>query len=112
MKTSWMIGLVTLFVVLSIIAGVMEMNYLGTEGLSRLQMLMQPDVPAYTNPIGAVSAYFTVGWGYIQNLWGMFWFDYPMFTGVWGIVRYVIFLPVSIGVIVSLIFIIRGVGSN
>lgn len=110
MKTSWLIGLVMLFVILTVITGVMEMSYLGGAEASRLQRLMQPDVPAYTNPLGAITAYVTATWDYIQNLWGIFWFDYPFFQGSWAILRY-IFMAVSIGVIVSLVAVIRGVGS-
>lgn len=103
MKTSWMIGLVTLYVVLSIIAGIMEMSYLGAGEVSRLQLLMQLDVPESTVPIiGTAFAYLTAGFNWIRNLWGVFWFDYPFFQGRWLIVRYALFMPVSIGVIVTI----------
>lgn len=102
-----------LFVAMQIISGICEMTYISAGSIGRLQALMQPDVPAFSNPIGAVVAYVTVAWDYIQNLWGIFWFDYPFFTGSWAILRYALFIPISVGVIVSVVLAaIRGVGSS
>jgi hypothetical protein len=113
MKTSWFIGMVMLFMVLSVIANICEMNYLGAGEVSTMQKLMQPDIPAYSNPVGAVVAYITVAWDYIKELWAIFWFDYPFFTGSMQLVRMAIFMPVSIGIIISIVLAaIRGVGSS
>ena len=113
MRAGWIIGFVMAFVIMSIIACVCEMDYLGEGEISHLQQLMQPDFPDYKIPIiGPVAAFISVAWDYIRILWGMFWFDYPFFEGSFAIVRYILFIPISIGVIVSLVLAtFRGVSS-
>lgn len=113
MKTSWLIGIITLYILLQIASGIGELTYPGSAETNRLVALMNPDIPVSTNPIGAVVAYITAGWHYIQNLWGCFWFDYSFFQGGWLMAKYAIFWPVSIGVVVSIVFaVFRGVPSN
>ena len=114
MKSSWIIGLLVLYVVLAIISGMVEMTSpLAAGDINRIQTLMSPTVPAYTNPLGAVFAYITWTADYIANLWGIFWFDYAFFTGSWALVRYAIFIPIGIGVVVSLVMsVVRGISSS
>ena len=102
-----------LFVILQVIAGICEMQYIGVGEITKLQSLMSPDFPDYNVPIiGAVASFVTVAWDYIQVLWDMFWFDYPFFAGAWMIVRFIFFIPVSIGMIVSLVLAtVRGVSA-
>jgi len=110
MSSKWIIGLVVLYVVLAIISGMVEMTSpLGVDEVGRIKTLMSPTVPSFSDPLGAIFAYITFTWDYITNLWGIFWFDYAFFTGGWVYVRYLLFIPVSIGVIVSLVIsVVRG----
>lgn len=114
MKSSWIIGIMVLYVALAIISGMVEMTTpLGVDEVSRIKVLMSPTAPAYTDPLGAIFAYITFTWDYIANLWGIFWFDYAFFSGGWVYVRYLLFIPVSIGVIVSLVIaVVRGAGGS
>ena len=114
MKTSYFIGLAILFVVLTLISGICELDYAKSTGsITLLESLMKPDIPSYFNPIGAVVAYVTVAWGYVQTLWSMLWFDYSFFTGGWIWIRYIFFIPVSLGLVLTLVLsVFRGVGSN
>lgn len=102
-KASWTIGLVMAFVVLTLISGICEVTYMGSDETNRIQMLLQPTIPAHSSFISGLVAYVTAGWDYIINLWGMFWFDYAFFTGGYAIFRYIFFLPISIGLILSII---------
>lgn len=113
MSAKWFIGLVMLHILLTIISGICEMTSISAADIGRIQLLMQPDVPAYTNPVGAVFSYMTATWDYIENLWGIFWFDYAFFQGSWLYLRYCLFMPVSVGVIVTLVIaVVRGVGGS
>lgn len=114
MRTGWIIGLVSAFVIFTIIACICEMNYIDEGDMSKLQQLLQPDFPDYKVPIlGQIAGFVTVAWDYIRILWGMFWWDYPFFTGGWALVRYMMFIPLSIGMVVSLVLAtFRGVSSG
>ena len=114
MKTSYFIGLSILFVVLTLISGICELDYAKSIGsITHLEALMKPDIPSYNNPIGAVAAYITVAWSYVQTLWSMLWFDYAFFDGGWIWIRYIFFIPISIGLVLTLVLsIFKGVGSN
>lgn len=101
-----------LFGILTIISGIIELGTMGAGELSTLQALMEPEVPEYTNPIGATAAYMTVAWDYMQNLWDILWFNYAFFEGEWLLIKYIVFWPVSIGIIMTFIFVMRGVGSD
>lgn len=85
----WVIGLATAFVLMTIISNILE-GIWGTE-VTRLQLLINPSFW----PPGAV-------WAYIENLWGLLWFDYSFFYGSWTIFRYAIFIPISVGLVAAL----------
>lgn len=101
---------------MQVIAGVCEMSYLGEEEVGVLQKLMQPEIPDVKIPIiGQVVAFFAVTWHYLSTLWSpqVFFWDYPFFTGTWALVRYIFFIPLSIGLIVSLVLAaVRGVSGS
>lgn len=84
-KPGWIIGVIMLFIVLQVIAGICEMAApLSASAVSRLDVLLNPSWTDITGIVG--------------NLWGMFVFDYPFFAGTWQLARYIFFIPVSIGV--------------
>lgn len=90
MRIGYIIGIVMLFGIFQLIAGIVEqVAPLSSTAISRLDILMNPQ---WTNITG-----------YVNNLWSMFWFDYPFLQDSWQLVRYILFIPVSIGVIVVLI---------
>lgn len=89
MKPGFIIGVVLIFILLSIVSNIMEMTApLAAGELTRIDILMNP---SFTN---------LTGW--LGNLWGMLWFDYPFLTGGWAIVRYIFFIPVGVGMSVAL----------
>lgn len=89
LKAGWIIGIVMAFVLLSVIASVSELVApLSAIAVSRIEVLMNPSLTNVT--------------GWLGNLWGMLWFDYPFLTGSWSLVRYIIFLPISVGLSVIL----------
>ena len=112
MKTSWFIGIIMLFGIFTVISGIIEMNTMGSDDISILQSLMQPQIPEFTNPLGAVFAVVNVAWDYLQVLWDVLWFDYAFFQGQWLYVKYLVFWPISVALVISLVFVLRGVGSD
>lgn len=114
MKPGWIIGFVMAFVIMTMIATICESSVIGPGDMTKLQQLMQPNFPDYKIPIiGPFIGFISVAWDYIKILWGMFWWDYPYFEGAWGIARFVFFIPVSIGMVVTLVLAtIRGVSSG
>jgi len=93
LKTGFIIGLVMAFVLLSIIASVCELSApLSASAVSKMEILMNPSLTNVT--------------GWIGNLWSMLWFDYPFFDGPWALARYIFFLPISVGISVTLAVVI------
>lgn len=91
----YIIGLFMLFGVCTIIMGIIEGIPYGSDETTKLYDLMKPSFSL----------------GYLGNLWDMFWFDYPFLTGNLLYVKYVIFWPMSIGLIVSFVVgIVSGLG--
>ena len=113
MATKWLIGMVTLWIICTVISLFLEAQQYGSSEVATLYTLLTPDIPSFWNPIGAAIAYITVAWDYISVFWSMFWWDYSFFTGGWELVRFILFIPLSAGIIVSLVFAtIRGVSSG
>jgi hypothetical protein len=110
MKTSWFIGLVMAFVLLTIVFGVAEQQYLGSAGLSRLETLFFANIGEATDFGGWVSLFISASWGWITNFWHMFWWNYAGLDGEWTIVKWVLLYPISLGIIASLVFARLGAG--
>jgi len=105
MKTSWVIGLIMLFIIMTVISGICEMTYLPATEESRLWVLLHP-FEGFRSILDLPEMVFD----WAVNLWGMFWFDYAFFQNEWIIVKY-LFWSISIGLIWSILSTIRGVGS-
>jgi len=85
----WIIGLSTAFVLMTITSLILEGVY-GTES-SLLVTLMQP---AFWPPHAA--------WDFVKAVWQMLWFDYSFFYGSFNIIRWSLFVPISVGLVVAL----------
>jgi len=81
----WLIGILTAFVLLTLLNGILEGVYLGEGTVTRLQTLMS--LPT------------SLAW--FSNLWGVLWFDYSFFHGGWIILKYALFWPISLGLLIS-----------
>jgi len=114
MKTSWFIGLFTLFITLSILSGIMEMVYLGgSEDHSNvISTLMTAQIDTSTGLLGILWSSIILTKDIIVAIWAALWFDYAFFEGQYQIIRWAFFFPVSIGLIISLLMAIRGTSSN
>lgn len=113
MRPGWLIGILVAFVLIAFVVGLCENAYVGAEITSKLDILMRPLMQtSIWNGIKAfVGSLFTAE--FWQTLWSIFWWDYPFFTGTWGIIRYIFFIPLSIGVLLSLgLATLRGVSAG
>jgi len=115
MSPKWIIFLITTWLILAILGGVIEGAYVGTGAGTEqtvLNTLMNCKVMTSTTIWGKISGVFTDS----SFFWAMFkvlTFDFVFFTGVWEIVRWVFFLPIAIAIGTSLILaFVRGVGSS
>jgi len=113
MKTSWLIGLASLMVILTVVSGIIEQTYLGTEQTGTLWgILASFKAIEFSYNIFAVVGDIIVAVGtLVQGIWKMLTFDYAFFTGVWAIFRW-LFVAIGVGVAVSLALAIRGTSSG
>jgi len=87
----WLIGIISLFLMLSILSGILEGAYLGDSELADVRRFTQAP---FTEP------WAMPGW-IVGILSKVLFFDYAFFHGEWAILRYIFFLPIGIGVIIS-----------
>lgn len=113
MKPGWLIGIGMLFISLSVVSGILEQQYLGRDDAGLLYRLLNSYSEInFGNPLVAIGSMVTGSWQAIGALWGMFWFSYAFFEGTWQIVRFAVFLPISVALAVSLVLAgVRGVSS-
>jgi len=101
------IGLAMLWVLLAMLGGVCEMAQFsvgsGATGTSanvtsHIQQLMTGwDFSEASDPIGWVSTFIGATGNFVTTFWDMLWFNYPFFQNEWGIIRWILFLPLGIG---------------
>lgn len=117
MKTSFIIAWACLFISCIMFNSIVELN----TGMDNTQMnwlnnIIHPTgVESAINDwgvIGEIAGFVTMVWSYFVTLISMIMLYFPsMWNGVWLWVYFVVFLPVSIGFIVSIVIILKG-GNN
>jgi len=113
LKIGFLIGVISLWVIGTLIAGVCAMAWAG-EGVSTpLDTLMRP-LMASSLWEGIISAIGTVFSADFWNaLWQMLSWSYPFGGTFWLLVRYILLIPLSIAVAFSIgLATIRGVSSS
>ena len=76
---------------LTLLSGILEGAYLEGDETSTIRDFLRMD---WANPL-------VLPGQLIGNLNKVLWFDYAFFDGEWAILRYIFFLPISIGVVIS-----------
>ena len=115
MKMSWLIGITSLFIVLSLISGVIEGVYLGgaEDTQTVLESLFSPATPSTTTLLGIDVTALAATWNWFTALFGLLFFDYAFFDGEWQIIRWIIFIPVGLATVISIVLaLVRGVSSE
>ena len=101
---SWKIfaGLLYFWLVLALMCGVVTKMYFNGNQTNIITVLMTPQTPAYTNPVGGITMVFSVAPAFLSSLWSALWLDFPIFYGAWAIFRFM-FLCIFIGIIVAMV---------
>jgi hypothetical protein len=113
-KTGWITGLVTAWVILFIFGIICDQAWFNGSTLNTLNTLIHPQFPASNIPIiGLVIGAITVLWDWIQALFTVVLLRFDFWNGTYMILWYIFCLPVAIGVIVSMVItVMRGVPSG
>lgn len=112
MKTSWLIGMGTIFIVLTVIDGIAGGTFLGGGAGTMWSALSGFQAIDATNPVAVASGILMSLWQILVAIFQMLTWDFPhIFVGVWSIVRWVL-LAISMGIIISLLMALRGVSSG
>jgi hypothetical protein len=112
MKTGWIVGLITAWIVLFIFQLVCDQAWFEGSTLSTLNSLMHPQFPSTSIPvIGAVVGAITVIWGWIQALFTIIFLKFDFWSGTYMILWYIFGLAPGIGVIVAIVLSVFG-GAN
>jgi hypothetical protein len=115
MKTSWIIFIVLTYAAIWWFAGIMQqsnlLNPTSTGGVN-IQALGQPSATNFGGIAAVVSQVVNV-WNYLVGFIKMvFLYNPTVWSGYWIYFYYFICLPICIGMVMSIVFILRGVHNN
>jgi hypothetical protein len=110
-KTSWIIFIAFAYIAIYYFAGVAEYaNLMNAQTVANLQALGQPHG---SNWLLQAVAQITEVWTYIKIFIQMvFLWNGTLWSGSWLWFYYAVCLPICIGVVMSIVFILRGVHSS
>ena len=111
MKTSWIIFILMVYIGIFYFAGVAEnASLINAQTAAQLQSLGQP---TGTNWLVQQVSQISQVWTYIQTFIQMiFLWNGTIWTGSWLWFYYMVCLPICGGVVMSIVFILRGVHSS
>jgi len=114
MKTGWIVGIATAWVILFIFGLVCDQAWFDGSTLTTLNQLIHPSFPASSIPvIGVVIGAVATVWGFVQALFTILLLRFDFWSGQYMMLWYIFCLPVGIGIIVSLVLsVFRGVSSD
>lgn len=120
MKTSWFIGLMMLYITLYILSSIAaQSNMVTATQISAIQGFMQPvgtDMSSASTSTTGISAAFvliTNVWSYLRPIIeAIFLWNASLWTGNWIWFYYCVCMPISVGMIVSIVFVLRGVANG
>ena len=112
MKTSWVIGITMIYVILTVISGISEGTYFGGTGVATIWDAMTSfKTIDFTNILTAVVDVLVYTGDLFVGLFEIFTWKFSFFVGVWAIFRWIMF-SISLGIIVSLLLALRGTSSG
>jgi hypothetical protein len=105
----WLVGFLTAWGSCQYISYIIELKTLGDSDLTLWGQLLSPQIAASTDPISGAAAFVNATWSWIQALFGILTWNFAFFTGWLEIVRYLVFIPLSVGVVWMGLSWLRGV---
>jgi hypothetical protein len=114
MKTSWIIGVVTIWLILFVLCMIVEdTTAMGSSDMSMLQSLVQPKGTDFSNIVSGAISLVTDVWQYFTLLIQLIFLWFPsMWDGVYIWFWLFICLPIGIGMVASIVTVIRGSSSS
>ena len=121
MKQSWIVGIVALWVILTLMSNVARQEALMAQidpvteltQVETMDTMMKPAGTDIQNPLTFTVSIITKVWDYIKIFFQVILLYYPeIWQGGAMIIYYTIFLPVGIAFATTVVMIIRGVGSS
>ena len=111
MKTSWLIFMIFAYIAIFYFAGVAEYaNLMNATTVANIQALAQP---TGTNWLLQGISQISAAWDFFVNLIKMlFLWNGTLWVGSWLWFYYFVCLPLCAGIVLSLVFILRGVHSS
>jgi hypothetical protein len=111
LKTSWIIFVVFAYLAIFYFGGIAEYNsLLNSQVVANVQSLAQP---SGTNFFVAGVMQVALLWDYIRNFIQMiFLWNGTLWVGSWLYFYYFVCLPICIGVVMSIVFVLRGVHNS
>jgi hypothetical protein len=97
---SWRVfaGLFFMYILIVLLSGIMSETYMSSNDTTIFGLILRPQTPSYTNPVGGISSTFSVTADYISAFFRALFLDFPIFSGEYAIVR-ILILCVVAGVI-------------
>jgi hypothetical protein len=112
MNVKWVIGLVAIFVLGSMLSGIMENVYLGAGGEQEGVIERLFSMPSFSGQgiFGVTETILVATVNWVGAFWDLLWWNYAFFTGFYAIIRYAVCFPISIGMIYGMFTVMRGSG--
>lgn len=111
MKTSWMIGMVMIFVACTVLDGIPAGTYFGGGAGTIWTAVSSFKTIEIANPVSLAFGLALAVWEMIVGIFQILTWNYPnIFVGAWAIVRWVLF-GITVGMVVSLLLALRGTSS-
>jgi len=113
MKVGWLIGIISLWVIGTLVAGICANAWAAPDIVTPLDTLMRPLMATslWQGIISAIGTVFSAD--FWDALWQMVAWSYPFGGTFWLLIRYLLLIPLSIAVVFSIgLATIRGVSSS
>lgn len=112
MATKWLVGIIMMYIIGTLVCGIIEMTYFTQDSTNTVYGLMTNIRGiSFSNPLTALTDLLLDLWYITQLIFAIILWDFSFFEGGYEIVKYIVFLPLSIGFFVSFILAVRGTSS-
>lgn len=111
MKTSWIIGVVMWWIVGYICASIIQANNaFGSTQTSLIKALFTPAISDSSNAL--ITVFANIG-TYIKGFFQLLFLYFPsVWVGQWVWIWFIFAVPIAIGIIMTIVFIMRGVSNG
>ena len=114
MSTKWIVFLVSLWIILAALGGMIDQTFYDSGDESSLEIIMNPALLTNTDADGVTTSWSIFGATYRGALLKLATLDFKMFlnTPYGGMLHWMLFLPIGLAMLVTFALAIRGTGSG